>query len=97
MTRFRIHQVGVNTIIGVPGDFNLDFLDYIYDVEGLRFGEFRSDLSWDSQLTLSVGSANELNGAYAADGYSRVKSVPGVMVTTHGVGKTLPLPMPIAF
>ncbi|KAK8246429.1 pyruvate decarboxylase-like protein [Phyllosticta capitalensis] len=67
----RIHQVGVNTIIGVPGDFNLDFLDYIYDVEGLRF----------------VGSANELNGAYAADGYSRVKSVPGVMVTTHGVGE----------
>lgn len=67
----RIHQVGVDTILGVPGDFNLDFLDYIYEVQGLRW----------------VGNANELNAAYAADGYGRVKGVPGVVVTTHGVGE----------
>ncbi|KAF9636700.1 Thiamine pyrophosphate enzyme TPP-binding protein [Lasiodiplodia theobromae] len=67
----RLHQVGVNTILGVPGDFNLQFLDYIYEVEGLRW----------------VGNANELNAAYAADGYGRVKGVPGVVVTTHGVGE----------
>jgi hypothetical protein len=29
-------------------------------------------------LTLTVGNANELNAAYAADGYSRVKGCPGV-------------------
>jgi len=67
----RIKQVGVSTIMGVPGDFNLDLLDHIYDVEGLRW----------------VGNANELNASYATDGYGRVKGVPGVMVTTHGVGE----------
>lgn len=67
----RIKQVGVSTIFGVPGDFNLELLDYIYDVPGLRW----------------VGNSNELNGAYAADGYARIKGVPGVMVTTHGVGE----------
>lgn len=67
----RIHQVGVNSIFGVPGDFNLQFLDSIFDVEGL---------AW-------IGNQNELNAAYAADGYSRVKGVPGCIVTTHGVGE----------
>ncbi|OCK84214.1 pyruvate decarboxylase-like protein [Lepidopterella palustris CBS 459.81] len=67
----RIHQVGVNTIFGVPGDFNIQFLDYIYNVQGLKW----------------VGNQNELNAAYAADGYARVKNAPGVLVTTHGVGE----------
>ncbi|ORY12492.1 pyruvate decarboxylase [Clohesyomyces aquaticus] len=67
----RIHQVGVDTIFGVPGDFNLQFLDSIYEVKGLKW----------------VGNQNELNAAYASDGYSRVKGVPGVFVTTHGVGE----------
>ncbi|KAF2476964.1 pyruvate decarboxylase [Lindgomyces ingoldianus] len=67
----RIHQVGVDTIFGVPGDFNLQFLDSIFEVEGLKW----------------VGNQNELNAAYAADGYSRIKGVPGVFVTTHGVGE----------
>ncbi|KAF2009178.1 pyruvate decarboxylase [Aaosphaeria arxii CBS 175.79] len=67
----RIHQLGVDSIFGVPGDFNLQTLDTIYDVKGL---------SW-------VGNQNELNAAYAADGYARIKKVPGVFVTTHGVGE----------
>ncbi|KAF2875509.1 pyruvate decarboxylase-like protein [Massariosphaeria phaeospora] len=67
----RIHQVGVDTIFGVPGDFNLKFLDEIYHVEGLRW----------------LGNQNELNASYAADGYGRIKGVPGVFVTTHGVGE----------
>ena len=67
----RIHQIGVDTIFGVPGDFNLQFLDYIYHVEGLKW----------------IGNQNELNAAYAADGYARVKGVPGCVVTTHGVGE----------
>ncbi|CZR68750.1 related to pyruvate decarboxylase [Phialocephala subalpina] len=57
--------------MGVPGDMNLELLDYIKDVDGLRW----------------IGNANELNAAYAADGYSRIKGCPGVLVTTFGVGE----------
>jgi pyruvate decarboxylase len=32
-------------------------------------------------------NTNELNAAYAADGYARIKGAPGVFVTTHGVGE----------
>jgi len=67
----RLHQVGINTIFGVPGDFNLQFLDFVYQVPGLS-------------LTCNQ---NELNAAYAADGYARVKGAPGCLVTTHGVGE----------
>ncbi|KAJ4255188.1 Pyruvate decarboxylase 1 [Fusarium falciforme] len=62
----RIRQLGVGSVMGVPGDMNLELLDYIDQVDGL---------SW-------VGNANELNAAYAADGYARVK-----VVTTMGVGE----------
>jgi pyruvate decarboxylase len=67
----RIHQIGVDTIFGVPGDFNLQFLDSIFHVNGLKW----------------MGNQNELNAAYAADGYARIKGVPGCVVTTHGVGE----------
>lgn len=33
-----------------------------------------------------VGNTNELNGAYAADGYARVNGI-GALITTHGVGE----------
>ncbi|KAI9664087.1 MAG: hypothetical protein M1821_007578 [Bathelium mastoideum] len=67
----RIHEVGIRSIMGLPGDFQLQLLDYIYDVPGLEW----------------MGNANELNAAYAADGYSRAKGTPGCVVTTHGVGE----------
>lgn len=67
----RVKQVGVNRIFGVPGDFNLTLLDHIYDVEGL---------DW-------IGNTNELNAAYAADGYARTMHGAGCLVTTHGVGE----------
>lgn len=67
----RIHQVGVNHIFGVPGDFNLTLLDHIYKVDGLEW----------------IGNTNELNAAYAADGYARVMNGAGCLVTTHGVGE----------
>ncbi|KAK5132396.1 hypothetical protein LTR08_009126 [Meristemomyces frigidus] len=67
----RIHQCGVNHIFGVPGDFNLTLLDHVYDVLGLEW----------------VGNTNELNAAYAADGYARVRNNAGCLVTTHGVGE----------
>ncbi|KAF4552155.1 Pyruvate decarboxylase-like protein 3 [Elsinoe fawcettii] len=67
----RIAEIGIETVMGLPGDFNLQLLDYIYKVEGLRW----------------IGTGNELNASYAVDGYSRVKNVPGCIVTTHGVGE----------
>ncbi|KAF1834448.1 pyruvate decarboxylase [Decorospora gaudefroyi] len=67
----RLHQVGINTIFGVPGDFNLQFLDPIFQIQGLQW----------------IGNQNELNAAYAADGYARIKNTPGCLVTTHGVGE----------
>ena len=46
-------------------------LDHIYDVDGLEW----------------FGNTNELNAAYAADGYSRIRNGVGCLVTTHGVGE----------
>ncbi|KAH3674688.1 hypothetical protein WICMUC_003104 [Wickerhamomyces mucosus] len=66
----RLNQVKVQTIFGLPGDFNLSLLDKIYEVDGLRW----------------AGNANELNAAYAADGYSRVKGLSAI-ITTFGVGE----------
>ncbi|OWB87021.1 magnesium ion binding protein [[Candida] boidinii] len=66
----RMKQLDVNTIFGVPGDFNLALLDHIYEVEGMRW----------------AGNANELNAAYAADGYSRIKGL-SCLITTFGVGE----------
>lgn len=67
----RIREVGVQSIMGVPGDFNLTLLDHVYNVDGLKW----------------IGNSNELNAAYAADGYARVKNGAGCLVTTHGVGE----------
>lgn len=67
----RLNQLGVRAVFGVPGDFNLSLLDKIDD---------HPELDW-------VGCCNELNAAYAADGYSRVSQGLGVLVTTYGVGE----------
>lgn len=66
----RLNQLKVQTIFGLPGDFNLSLLDKIYEVDGMRW----------------AGNANELNAAYAADGYSRVKGL-ACLITTFGVGE----------
>ncbi|KAI0799304.1 thiamine pyrophosphate enzyme [Xylaria sp. FL0064] len=65
----RLYQIGIRSIHGLPGDFNLVAIDYIPKV----------GLEW-------VGNCNELNAAYAADGYARVKGI-GAIVTTFGVGE----------
>ncbi|KAI0461698.1 hypothetical protein LJB42_004771 [Komagataella kurtzmanii] len=67
----RIQSLGVSSVFGVPGDFNLNLLEHLYSVEGM---------SW-------VGCANELNSAYAADGYSRASNKMGCVITTFGVGE----------
>lgn len=67
----RLAQLGTKSIQGVPGDFNMGFLDLIED---------HPDLIW-------IGNANELNAAYAADGYARVAGTIAAVVTTFGVGE----------
>lgn len=65
----RLAEVGTTHIFGVPGDYNMSLLDLL---------ELRADIEW-------VGNCNELNAAYAADGYARAGQ-PGVLLTTYGVG-----------
>ncbi|KAH8104669.1 pyruvate decarboxylase [Cristinia sonorae] len=68
----RLVQLGVTQMFGVPGDFNLGFLDYV---------ENHQKIEW-------AGNCNELNASYAADGYARVKEGSiGVVTTTFGVGE----------
>ncbi|MCJ1655430.1 alpha-keto acid decarboxylase family protein [Staphylococcus sp. NRL 21/187] len=65
-----VQAAGVDKIFGVPGDFNLAFLDDIVRHDGVNW----------------IGTTNELNGSYAADGYARINGL-GVLVTTFGVGE----------
>ncbi|SPJ77481.1 probable pyruvate decarboxylase [Fusarium torulosum] len=65
----RLYEVGVRSVHGVPGDYNLVALDYLP----------QCNLNW-------VGSVNELNAAYAADGYARVTKM-AALITTFGVGE----------
>ena len=66
----RLAQCGIEHLFGVPGDYNLQFLDHVIDNPHLRW----------------VGCANELNAAYAADGYARCRGA-GALLTTYGVGE----------
>lgn len=65
----RLRQLGVDSMFGVPGDYNLRLLDFVTP----------AGLHW-------VGNCNELNAAYAADGYGRIKGL-AALITTYGVGE----------
>src|SRR5580700_1865078 len=65
----RLHEVGIRHIFGVPGDYNLEFMQQLED---------RGDPAW-------IGTCNELNGSYAADGYARIRGLAALAVT-NGVG-----------
>lgn len=67
----RIAQLGVGTIFGVSSPLSLPLLSSVKDVPPLRF----------------VANTNALNSAYAADGYSRIKGCPGVLLTGMGPGE----------
>ncbi|MES3694238.1 alpha-keto acid decarboxylase family protein [Mammaliicoccus sciuri] len=60
-----LSTVGVEKVFGVPGDFNLAFLDDIVS---------REDMEW-------VGNTNELNASYAADGYARMNGISAMVTT----------------
>ncbi|PFK59887.1 indolepyruvate decarboxylase [Bacillus thuringiensis] len=66
----RLHELGIEHIFGVPGDYNLAFLDDVVAHEKLKW----------------IGNCNELNAAYAADGYARIKGI-ATLITTFGVGE----------
>ncbi|ELY4071300.1 indolepyruvate decarboxylase [Cronobacter sakazakii] len=66
----RLAGCGVKHLFGVPGDYNLLFLDNVIA---------HPRITW-------VGCANELNSAYAADGYARCNGI-GALLTTYGVGE----------
>lgn len=66
----RLREIGVTDVFGVPGDFAFPVNDAICQAPGMRW----------------VGCCNELNAAYAADGYARIKGV-GALCTTYGVGE----------
>ncbi len=61
----RLAELGVTEIFGVPGDYNLAFLDHIVAHPTIRW----------------VGGANELNAGYAADGYGRLRGLSAVVTT----------------
>jgi indolepyruvate decarboxylase len=66
----RLREAGIGHLFGVPGDYNLQFLDDVIT---------SSEIGW-------VGCANELNAAYAADGYARCHGA-AALLTTFGVGE----------
>jgi len=66
----RLAELGINDIFGLPGDYNFNILDSVVK---------NADTNW-------VNCTNELNAAYAADGYARIKGF-GAVITTYGVGE----------
>lgn len=66
----RLKQLGIRDIFGVPGDFAFPINNAICDDNELRW----------------IGCCNELNAAYAADGYARINRM-SALSTTFGVGE----------
>ena len=66
----RLKSVGISEVFGVAGDFTFPLLDAVIRDPAMRW----------------VGCCNELNAAYAADGYARIKNI-GAVCTTYGVGE----------
>src|ERR1700756_1086886 len=65
----RLNEAGVRHLFGVPGDYNLELLQQLQDAGALKW----------------VGTCNELNASYAADGYARLNGL-GALTVTNGVG-----------
>lgn len=66
----RIADEGVTHCFGVAGDYLFPMCNAI---------ESSQKVKW-------IGCANELNAAYAADGYARIRGA-GMLATTYGVGE----------
>jgi indolepyruvate decarboxylase len=66
----RLAALGIDRVFGVPGDYAFSVDDAVEVVDGLEW----------------IGCANELNAAYAADGYARIHGA-AILSTTYGVGE----------
>jgi indolepyruvate decarboxylase len=66
----RLREIGITDVFGVPGDYAFAVNDAICN---------DPDMRW-------IGCCNELNAAYAADGYARIKGA-AALCTTYGVGE----------
>src|SRR6476659_1281990 len=66
----RLNEIGVDDVFGVAGDYAFPVNDAIVE---------HPAISW-------IGCCNELNAAYAADGYARMRGV-GAVCSTFGVGE----------
>src|SRR5215470_16132104 len=66
----RLNEIGIGDIFGVAGDYAFPVNDAIVE---------HPAINW-------IGCCNELNAAYAADGYARMRGV-GAVCTTYGVGE----------
>jgi indolepyruvate decarboxylase len=61
----RLRELGVRHIFGVPGDFNLWFMERIQDADEIEY----------------VGCCNELNASYAADGAAHLAGTSALVTT----------------
>jgi indolepyruvate decarboxylase len=61
----RLEEVGVRHMFGVPGDYNLEFMQQL---------EERGSPAW-------IGNCNELNASYATDAYARINGIGAMVVT----------------
>ncbi len=66
----RLGEIGIKDIFGVPGDYAFAVNDAICN---------DPEVNW-------IGCCNELNAAYAAEGYARIRGA-GALCTTYGVGE----------
>jgi indolepyruvate decarboxylase len=66
----RLNDIGISDIFGVAGDYAFPVQDAICADPRFRY----------------VGDCNELNAAYAADGYARIRGL-AALTTTYGVGE----------
>ena len=70
----RLAALGIKHVFGVPGDFSFP-IDIAVEND--------ADLTW-------IGCSNELNAAYAADGYARINGA-AILCTTYNVGSAAAL------
>jgi indolepyruvate decarboxylase len=66
----RLYAIGIKDVFGVAGDFAFPIDDAVCA---------NKDMRW-------IGSCDELNAAYAADGYARINGM-AALCTTYGVGE----------
>lgn len=66
----RLYDLGISDVFGVAGDYAFPIEDTICNSNHMRW----------------IGNCNELNAAYAADGYARIKGM-AALSTTFGVGE----------